>query len=68
MLTSHYDNNGSSNWRARVIIPIEAHHGYSSKMDLQFLFGNVNEDGELEDESVLDKVCLFQDLALRLYS
>ena len=27
-------------------------------MDLTgFLFGNVNEDGELEDESVLDKVC-----------
>ena len=26
-------------------------------MDLTgFLFGNVNEDGELEDESVLDKV------------
>ena len=28
-----------------------------SEMDLTgFLFGNVNEEGELEDESVLDKV------------
>lgn len=28
-------------------------------MDLTgFLFGNVNEEGELEDESVLDKVSL----------
>ena len=27
-------------------------------MDLTgFLFGNVNEEGELEDESILDKVC-----------
>lgn len=30
-------------------------------MDLTgFLFGNVNEEGELEDESLLDRVYLFK--------
>ena len=33
----------------------------SPDMDLTgFLFGNVNEEGELEDESLLDRVYLFK--------
>ena len=33
----------------------------SLEMDLTgFLFGNVNEEGELEDESLLDRVYLFK--------
>lgn len=32
-----------------------------------FLFGNVNEEGELEDEEVLDKVSFCLSLSVELY-
>ena len=38
-------------------------------MDLTgFLFGNVNEEGELEDESLLDKVRLVNRLMQRIFA
>lgn len=38
-------------------------------MDLTgFLFGNVNEEGELEDESLLDKVSLVNRLMQRIFA
>lgn len=44
------------------MLPNKAHHlqlAALHAMDFAgFLFGNVNEDGELEDEGVLDKVIL----------
>lgn len=32
-----------------------------------FLFGNINEDGQLEDDSILDNVGVFKDIFLGHY-